>query len=109
MVNQYQYPNVVPISGLPASSPPEVASITALLCCHSGRESVSAHSTRQLACGSATEISPTNVDTFQKSYPDLLGKQLTLQIRIIHGLHVYGALLNDGTIRAGEELIMDPM
>ena len=53
-------------------------------------------------CGSVTEISPTNVDTFQKSYPDLLGEA----IDVFADTHEYtaytfgGALLNDGTIRA---------
>ena len=106
MVNQYQYPNVVPISGLPASSPiVKVAfQLPALFYAVTadGKAYHCSLDTSTGVCGSVTEISPTNVDTFQKSYPDLLGEA----IDVFADTHEYtaytfgGALLNDGTIRA---------
>jgi surface protein len=99
-------PAVIPVSGLPTTSPiVKVAfQLPALFYAVTadGKAYHCSLDTSTAVCASATEISPTNVDTFNKAYPDLSGKA----IDVFADTHEYtaytfgGALLNDGTIRA---------
>ena len=98
--------DVVPVSGLPTTSPiVKVAfqlpaffyAVTA-----DGKVYHCSLDTSTGECGSVTEISPTNSDTFNKQYPDLLGQAIDVFADTHESTSVTfgGALLNDGTIRA---------